>query len=376
MNGDSGANAERPGGLAVPLNGERLAGMARSPSLERAGASGSTRARRSARGGGAVARLRYLNRVAAAYLGNAPSQLTFWHEAPAINQRSFEESCGEYYHCFFRKADYGVHVDEQGIPLLDYRGSVGKQYNPIAIAQWGLGNFNLSRRTRGDDRREKFIRAADWLVANLSPNQGGIPVWKHEFDWEYRDLLRAGWYSALAQGQGVSLLCRAHRETGSDLYLESAQLAFRAMTLSTAEGGVRFPDGQDGAWLEETVVEPPTHILNGFLWALWGVKDYADVSGEPPARELLTACTRTLLRNLAAYDCGYWSLYEQSGTRMKMLASPFYHRLHISQLRITARLLALPELAAWADRWSHYAERQTCAKRALAYKALFKLLYY
>jgi len=260
--------------------------------------------------------------------------------------------------------------------VLDYRGAVGKRHNPIAIAQWGLGNFNLHRRTRAADRRERFLRAADWLVANLSPNDRGVPVWKHEFDWEYRDLLRAGWYSALAQGQGISLLCRAYRETSRDVYRETAKRAFRSLTLPVEEGGVQIRDGRDGAWLEETIVDPPTHILNGFLWALWGVKDYAAACGGTDARDLLAACTRTVLRRVADYDCGYWSLYEQSGTRMKMLASPFYHRLHVSQLRITARLLDQPELDLWADRWTEYAASNACARRALAYKALFKVLYY
>lgn len=327
-------------------------------------------------GSAAGARLKYLGRVASAYLGKGPSQLTFWHELPEINEHAFEETCGEYYQCFFRKADYDAHRDDTGVPLLDYRGHVGRQYNPIAIAQWGLGNFNLYRRTLKPARRERALLAANWLVKSLRPNAQGVLVWRHEFDWEYRDLLQAGWYSALAQGQGVSLLCRVYRDTGCDVYLDVARAAFRSMTIDVAEGGVRLADGSDGAWLEETIVDPPTHILNGFLWAIWGVHDYAVTSRDPDARALLAACARTLVRNLPRFDCGFWSLYEQSGTRLPMLASPFYHRLHISQLTITARLLQMPELDAWATRWRGYTERAWGARRAFVQKALFKLLYY
>jgi len=324
----------------------------------------------------ATARLRYLQRVFSAYLGKQPSQLTFWHEPPVINENAFAPSAEEYYQQFFGKADYKACLDADGIPLLDYRGHVGRQYNPIAIAQWGLGNWNLYKRTGMPGRRERARRAADWLVKKLEPNAHGIPVWKHEFDWEYRDLLQAGWYSALAQGQGLSLLCRMHRETGDDRYLDTAREAFRSLTIPADAGGVSLPDGKDGVWLEETVVEPPTHILNGFLWALWGVRDYANTSGDPAASDLLERCTRTLGRHLDDYDCGFWSLYEQSGTKLPMLASGFYHALHISQLRITARLLEMPELARTADRWDGYAARPSCAHRALAYKAVFKVLYY
>jgi hypothetical protein len=38
-----------------------------------------------------IARFRYLRRVAAAYLGSGPSQLTFWHEPPETNPRAFDE---------------------------------------------------------------------------------------------------------------------------------------------------------------------------------------------------------------------------------------------------------------------------------------------
>ena len=322
------------------------------------------------------ARLRYLHRVAQAYLGSEPSQLTFWHEPPEANPHAFGEPLGEYFQCFFTKADYSAHLDADGIPMLDYRGHVGKQYNPIAIAQWGLGNWNCWRRTADADRHARWTLAADWLVENLSPNAHGLPVWKHHFDWEYRDTLRAGWYSALSQGQGLSLLCRAHAASGDERYLEAARAAFGAMTVATDEGGVLVRDGSDGAWLEEAVVDPPTHILNGFLWAIWGVRDYAVASHARAAWALLRACDRTLRRNLPAFDCGFWSLYEQSGTRLPMLASPFYHRLHVNQLTITARLLDQPELADWAERWRGYANNGWCRKRAVVQKAFFKALYY
>ena len=323
-----------------------------------------------------AARVKYLHRVVSAYGGGRPSQLTFWHEPPEINDRAFEEPCGEYYQCFFQKASYDAHVDAAGIPLLDYRGHVGLQYNPIAIAQWGLGNLNLHRRTGQLDPRERYLRAADWLVSNLQPNDRGVPVWQHAFDWEYRDLLKAGWYSALSQGQGVSLLCRAHRDTGRDVYLEAARAAFRSLLVDVKDGGVKLDEGLDGAWLEESIVDPPTHILNGFLWAMWGVYDYAALLGDREASHLLEACARTVRRNVASFDCGFWSLYEHSGTRLPMLASPFYHGLHISQLSITARLLDMPELVRWAERWREYSRSALYRRRAFVQKAAFKLLYY
>ena len=91
-------------------------------------------------------------------------------------------------------------------------------------------------------------------------------------------------------------------------------------------------------WFEEYIVSPPTHILNGFIWALWGVYDYFLATQDDVAHDLCARGVRTLQHNLDSYDLGFWSLYEQSGTRLPMVASRFYHRLHIVQLRVMHHL--------------------------------------
>ncbi len=321
-------------------------------------------------------RLHYYRRIFRAYLAPGPSQLTFWHDSPQMNPRALRDSLGEYYMSFARKADYRLHCDSPGIPLLDYHGQIGLQYNPIAIAQWGLGNYNLYCADRDSARREKFLAASDWLCTNLEQNRFGISVWNHHFNWEYRNPLKSPWYSGLAQAQGISLLLRAHLDTGSTSYFDAAQRAFAAFLRSTAQGGVTFTDEQGDIWFEEYIVTPPTHILNGFLWAAWGVYDYWLATQEDSARILFQQATQTLLRNLHCYDLGFWSLYEQSGTRLKMLASPFYHRLHIVQLRIMQRLTGYEEFGHYADRWEGYSRSRAKRTRALCYKSAFKLCYY
>ena len=66
---------------------------------------------------------------------------------------------------FTEKANYQGAYDASGIPQLDYHGNIGLQYNPIAIAQYGLGNYNQWRRTSDPERRKKVFLVADWLDA-------------------------------------------------------------------------------------------------------------------------------------------------------------------------------------------------------------------
>src|SRR5579864_5228599 len=94
-------------------------------------------------------KLHYYRRIFRAYLFPGTSQLSFWHDAAEPNPHAQVNSLGEYYMTFARKAEYSGPSDADGIPLLNYYGNIGLQYNPIAIAQWGLGNFNLYRRTGG-----------------------------------------------------------------------------------------------------------------------------------------------------------------------------------------------------------------------------------
>jgi heparosan-N-sulfate-glucuronate 5-epimerase len=330
-------------------------------------------------------RLHYYNRIFSAYLVSDKSQLAFWHDTPEENLGATVYALGEYYMDFSQKAHYTAHLDAAGIPMLDYRGNIGLQYNPIAISQWGLGNYNLSRQTQGqmdrgpkdcDPQYKKFLAASDWLVSHLEQNSSGVRVWNHYFDWEYRDTLKAPWYSGLAQGQGISLLVRAYAETGNAEYLDSAGRAFDSFLKSTAEGGVVFRDEQQRSWVEEYIVLPPTHILNGFIWAAWGIHDYFLATNDDNAEKLFEQVVQTLLANLHKYDLGFWSLYEQSGTWLPMLASSFYHKLHIVQLRVMYRLTGQKLFADFADRWQAYADHSPNRVRALCYKSIFKLCYY
>lgn len=325
---------------------------------------------------GVAARLRYWRRIFSAYGGGATSHLTFWHGVPEVNPRARPGEVDEYWQVFRAKADYPGQHDADGIPMLDYHGHVGLQYNPIAIAQYGLGNYNHYRESNDPQRRLRFLKVADWLVRNLVPNAGGVSVWEHNFDWEYRTPLKAGWYSCLSQGQGISLLVRAHRETGQEVYLKAAHDAFLSFTLSMDEGGVQDVDAGGFIWFEETVVKPPTHILNGFMWAAWGLYDLWIHDAHDEAGRLWTESVRTLEACLPQFDIGYWSLYDQAGTPVRNAASAFYHALHITQLKVMEQLTARESFGDWARRWDGYRQSPLKRRRAWAHKVVFKLLYY
>lgn len=320
-------------------------------------------------------RVAYLARIARVYANQGSGPLSFWYEQPDLFENPFRGGAG-YYMRFQGKAAYAGPFDQAGVPLLNYQGEIGLQHNPIAIAQYGLARFNAWLESSASHDRAAWGRAADWLTSSLKPNASGHAVWMHGFDWPYRQTLRAPWYSGLAQGNGVSMLVRAAQATGDERYADAAHSAFESFRHDVAHGGVVVTDPSGDLWIEEYIVEPPSHILNGFIWALWGVYDYWKWCGDRRAGEVWDRCARTLERRMGEFDTGWWSLYEAPHEGRHMLASSYYHALHITQLRVMFRLTGKAVFAEYADRFEAYRRSRLKRARAFVQKALFKLRHY
>ncbi len=277
---------------------------------------------------------------------------------------------------FNEKANYSGHYDKNGIPMLDYQGSIGLQYNPIAISQWGLGNYNLWHETKSTIFFEKFIKSANWLIENLEENKYGLKVWMHYFDFEYMSRLKSPWYSGLAQGQGISVLLRAFKETNNNKYKIAAKETFQSFLYNTNDGGVNYKDSDGDNWIEEYIVFPPTHILNGFIWSLWGIYDYALFFNDKKVAKQFKNYSNTIIKNLNKYDIGYWSKYEQTKKSLPMIASEFYHKLHIVQLEIMYDLTGEKIFLEFNHKWKKYLNNYFFKVISFFHKAIFKVLYY
>jgi hypothetical protein len=319
-------------------------------------------------------RIASLARLARVYALRSTDSLSFWREQPQLNERSFQDG-RQYFLRLQRQAGYRGPFDQDGVPLVDYHGDIGLQYNPVTIAQYGLAHFNRWCDTRASIDERAWLAAATWLELQLTPNRAGVPVWMHEFDWEYRGLLQAPWYSGLAQGLGVSLLIRAADATGEWRFAKTAHQAFKVFNRDISAGGVVTKDARGRTWLEEFVVDKPGHVLSGFVTAAWAVLDYARFTNAPEAKKLFRACVSTIETALPAYDTGHWSLYELSTEGRPMPANRDDHQLHIVQLRALERVTGRVIFRVFADCWQRYLDSRVHRTRALMEKATFRLLH-
>ena len=142
----------------------------------------------------------------------------------------------------------------------------------VRVHQWGLGAYERYLAGEGEQwlqnaRRRRRVRA---LPAGRG-RQARRPVAQPP-PYTKTFQLAAGWPSAMAQGEGASLLTRLYLATGDERYAAAARRAVRAMALPSAEGGVQAQlDGRP--WPEEYPTDPPSFVLNGGIFALWGLYD-------------------------------------------------------------------------------------------------------
>jgi hypothetical protein len=301
--------------------------------------------------------------VAVRWLGGA-AVLRRKHSTSKVVWSDFRaEKLGHYY--FPNSVSPGdfAELDDRGVRVINFEkkptiGKRGRQYVLSAINQYGLGSWDLWLDTKDSRHLEAATKQADWLVENQTVDDRGVGVWLHRYDLGGEHQVRGPWASSLAQGISISLLTRMHQETGSDPYREAAARALRSFATTIEEGGVRAPDGAGGAFYEEVPSSPPTHILNGHVYALLGIHDYFRVTGSGDARDLFESGLEALRGSLSRYDTGYWSRYSLSGRRTLTnhftLASPLYHRLHIDMLRVVHAITGDRRLEKFANRWESY----------------------
>ncbi|MBN2031004.1 hypothetical protein JW824_12265 [bacterium] len=233
-----------------------------------------------------------------------------------------------------------------GVPVVDYGEDVGRQENPVTIAQYGLDNWELYLQTQDGKYIDVLLIQSDWLVDHQENGK-----WAYNFEIHERSLQK-GWISAMAQGQAISLLLRAWQFTEDSSYFQSAQESLSLFKLDLKENGVSFYESDSSIWFEE-YPDPfnPTHVLNGHIWALFGLWDYYRVTHDSVARQLFDAGIQAVEDQIDCYDTGYWVLYEQKPLR---LVSGSYMDLQIDQMVVLYALTQHEVFDVYAKKWYGY----------------------
>jgi peptidoglycan/xylan/chitin deacetylase (PgdA/CDA1 family) len=248
----------------------------------------------------------------------------------------------------------------------------GRQIH-VALCQWGLGCYERYLCGDGGEWLDGALAAAGELVDEQQLDGRHAGGWVHRFALGHSFRLDSPWLSAMAQGEGASLLTRAWLETGEQRFADAAVRALEPMKVAVRDGGVRATLGGAG-FPEEYPTRTGSYVLNGCIFALWGCYDVAQAIGDPGARELFDDGVAMLEREIHRYDLGFWSRYDLFPHPVVNVASSAYHLLHINQLRALAIVAPRPAFTETADRFEHYSRLRRYRARAFARKSLFRLL--
>lgn len=254
----------------------------------------------------------------------------------------------------------------------EWLGSVARQHH-VATAQWGLGAYEHFANGEGDAWLRAALQAGEHLLGlqhRGGPQDGG---WRHFFRMPHTYEVEPPWLSGITQGEAATLLVRLYRQTGDDRLAEAARRALLSMSVPVADGGLL--GSLDGApFVEEYPTNPPSFVLNGAIFALWGFHDVGVGLGDSEALERFELLTSALAAHLDRWDAGYWSRYDLYPHPVANIASPAYHKLHIQQLEIIDQLSSRPAFREVRSRFQDYRGSAACRRRALAEKVAFRLV--
>lgn len=264
-------------------------------------------------------------------------------------------------------------MSDSGIPSYDYGGITGRQMNPVSVAQMAVKYYTRLENIRGKTQKEflnsndwlayyevkennpdvlknKFMNCANWLAAN-AVSRGDYSLLEYKFPYPELNI-SSPWRSAMAQGQALHVLIRAHKLTGDNKYLIAAKRLLNTFFVEVKGGGVTYKTNDKGWWYEECAnnngIRP--RILNGMMYAMLGVYDYYKYTGDPDAGYIFDQGILGLENNLANYDQGGYSYYDA----LKEDGGRYYHITHIKLLQILYDITGKSIFKKYHDRWSNY----------------------
>jgi len=236
-------------------------------------------------------------------------------------------------------------VDEDDVPLFTYRRTGEQHHHPVSIAQKALAWIDGYVQTGNGEYLERAERYSAKIYEDRVEVEDYI-LFPYTFDFPLHGIeeatMEAPWYSAMAQGQVLSLFTRMYEATGDDLYRRKAEETFNSLRVPSEnllEDWVVIVDEEGYLWLEEYPLDHlenhGSQALNGFIFAIYGLYDYYLLTEEEEVKELLQASITTIERYIEDFraegEISYYSLahYVQSGR---------YHTIHIDQLEMLYKI--------------------------------------
>ncbi|WP_448073235.1 D-glucuronyl C5-epimerase family protein [Georgenia yuyongxinii] len=253
-------------------------------------------------------------------------------------------------------ADPEVEIDEDGVVVMwagvDGKANGERWVHPVATAQYALHALASYHREGGAEYLRRATANAEALLAHGKLREGAL--W-FPYDRDYvlggvgNNVIRAPWYSGMAQGQALSLFVRMYEETGSQKWRKAADRTMESFLVERdGATGLGFALVEDGnLWFEEYAGNTePLLVINGQNFALFGLYDYYVLTEDPRAAALFDAGATTVLEVFEDFrEPGEISRYCVDGDvcEGERWQTDVYHMIHIHQLRLLGLITGEPQ---------------------------------
>jgi hypothetical protein len=258
-----------------------------------------------------------------------------------------------------RRIDAGCYgqppFDAQGMPRVFHHG--GYVVHPGAVASYALHAFHGHlAEPEHPAHITRFQAAAAWLRDHLEIDAKGVGRWLHNFEVSGRDLKRP-WVSCVSQSVGLSILLRADQMApgaGFDQCAHAAAVLFR---VPVQDGGVLWVEDEQ-VYLESYPESAPSHGLSDFITGMFGLHEYARVTGQAWARSLFAQGVQTLSKVIRLYETAN-GLYDDLRHDTPIKLDDYY--VIVQQLRALRVITGEHIFHQYAQRWSCRLYQQKCA---------------
>lgn len=299
-----------------------------------------------------------------------PKKATYWHTITRCTVNSKPDRLGRYYLNFESKLYYPEKMDPKGIPLWK-TDDEPYFHHPIVICQYALGIYeHLYQKNFNDSElKEKFLTQANWLKYNYQEIEFG-KIWNIYYDIPLYGIKKP-WYSALAQGEAVSVLTRAYLLTKDDSYLNLAEDAIKPFYVDVSKGGLLNYFHSNPVYEEYPSGIKTVAVLNGFIFSLFGLYDLQLISPDSDAKELFQKGISSIKNLLPFYDTGYWARYYLFDYPKEYVASFTYISIMYEQLKVLYYLTDEKIFLDYSKRWENYTKRKSNKMKALVKKIFY-----
>lgn len=307
----------------------------------------------------------YYNKILVFY---SPKKAGYWNSLTPCSIFEKPEKLGRYYLDFSSKIFYPGVLSNDGIPLYSFQGRESI-IHPTVVTQYAFGVYEnlFLKNFKDDDLKNKFLRMADWLYHNSTDVKGG-KGWliNIEYNPEYR--LVNPWISAMAQGQAISVLTRASQLLEDEKYGWQAEMALGPFNFEVKDGGLINYFNSIPVYEECPTPHKPMVVLNGFIFALFGLYDLILFNENQTAKQLFTQGIDSLLKILPYFDVKNWTQYYLFDYPNKYYSSYTYHILVTQQLKALYYLTDDLNILKYYEKWESYSKSYTNRTRALIKK--------